>query len=329
MTYKHSVIIDDISDVMIHPRPLFDRLKVLWKKQLSDAAANALGTPLNGCVACGEKGIYKYFSIWGYAYSRCPKCASVFLNPRPRRSFYEKAFFHSPISEFVTSAEYQDQHGQRFRRVIEPLLSEMIQESRSETMTVLEVFGRNQHVLNYLNKQEKIRKLFRFEAAVEDRSGRSVSVENLERLEDDSCDIILLLMAVEQMLAPEKIFPLLAKKMRRGGSMLVLARLGSGIDVQILRGKNPTVFPMEHMQLFSVEGYEHLCEESGMTVLELSTPGLLDVAYLRQHFSRHPKDDNVFQYFFQHRSAIDVERLQQFIQEVRLSSALKLICTKK
>ncbi len=329
MTYKHSVIIDDITDVMIHPKPLFNRLKDLWKDYLEEKKEQAGWVSLKQCTACGAKDIYKYFSVWGYSYSRCLKCASVFLNPHPQKQFYENAFFDSPISEFVNSGEFQEQHAVRFRRVIEPLLSEIIQNSKNSGMAVLEVFGRNLHVLNYLNVQQKVQKLYRFEAGIKDESGQSVSVSKLDKVEDDSCDLILLLMSAEQMRTPQKMFPLLARKLVRGGAMLILARLGSGIDVQILRGNNPSVFPLEHIHLFSVEGYEHLCEKSGLEVLELSTPGLLDVEYLQQYFSNHSKDDNVFQYFFQHRSSIDIERLQQFIQSVRLSSALKLICKRK
>ena len=46
MTYKHSVIIDDFTDVMIHPKPVFNKLKDLWKQYLLERGDKAGWTSL-------------------------------------------------------------------------------------------------------------------------------------------------------------------------------------------------------------------------------------------------------------------------------------------
>ncbi len=330
MSYKHTVITDDISDVMIHPETVFGELKTLWKEYLSGA-----GMPLSKwvsikhCIACNADDIYTFFSIWDYRYDRCRTCASVFLNPQPPQLLYEAAFFDSPISAFINSPDVQNKYLDRFKKTIHPLLSEIMDGSRNNKMRILEVFGRNRHILDYLNSQQKVREYLRFQAGLKDESGSSLSITRLDEVEDNSCNLILLLMSVEQMRTPAEMFPILSGKLTGDGRMVILARLGSGIDIQLLRGNNTSIFPLEHISLLSVEGYEHLCKRAGLEILELSTPGLLDTEYLRQHYQKHSDEDDVFQYFFKYRTQLDIKRLQQFIQEVRLSSALKLICKRQ
>jgi hypothetical protein len=327
MSYKHSVLMDDITGLMIHPEPVFNELKSKWKDYLSTSGAQDWN-PLGSCPVCGAASTESFFRIWDYVYDRCDSCASVFLNPQPSREFYKKAFYGSPVSEFVNSAPFQDRHRTRFEKAIRPVLSELIQMSRKEKMRVMEVVGRNRHVMEFLGREPKVHEYLRYEAGLEDKSGRSRAVGRLADIEDNSCDLVLMLMSSEQILDPQRIFPELAGKLAEGGLLLVLARLGSGIDVQVLRGENPSIFPLEHINLYSVEGYELLCEKAGLQLMELSTPGLLDAEYLKQYYQKHP-DDSFLNYIFKHRSALDIEKFQYFVQEIRLSSALRLIARKK
>ncbi len=330
MSYKHTVITDEISDIMIHPEPVFGKLKTLWREYLSDAETTLTKrVSIKQCVACNADDIYTFFSIWGYRYDRCRACASVFLNPQPPKVLYEAAFFDSPISAFINSPDVQNKYLDRFKKTIHPLLSEIIDGSKNNKMRILEVFGRNRHILDYLNSQQKVREYLRFQASLKDKSSSSISITRLDEVKDNSCDLILLLMSVEQMHTPAEMLPILSKKLTKDGRMVILARLGSGIDIQLLRGNNLSIFPLEHIYLFSVEGYEHLCKRAGLEILELSTPGLLDTEYIRQYYQKHSEENDVFQYFFKHRTQLDIKRFQQFIQEVRLSSALKLICKRE
>lgn len=328
MTYKHTVITDDYTDIMIHPEPIYSELKRLWKNYLEKAGTSEW-VSLKQCGACDSEEIGHFFSIWDHHYYRCRMCSSIFLNPQPTKTLYETAFFDSPVSKFVISPNVQSNSLARFETAIRPLLSDIIHGFGHSEMRILEIFSRNSHILDYLNNQHMVQEYIRFQTNLNDESGRSMSIDQLNEVDDNSCDLILLLMSVEQMRSPAKMFQILSRKLTRDGRMVILARLGSGIDIQVLRGNSLSIFPLEHMHLFSVEGYEYLCERAGLEILELSTPGLLDTEYLHQYYQKHPEEDDIFQYFFKHRLPLDIKRFQQFIQEVRLSSALKLICKRK
>lgn len=324
MNYRHTVVKDDITDVMLHPQGVHNELKKLWQEFLSLKQVDWILQ--ESCLACGGKDLYVYFNIWGRNYTRCKGCSSVFLNPRPSEKYFEVGFFDSPISRFIISETFMESSLTRFEKVIHPLLSELLWRAGDTGLEVLEVFGRNRHIVDFLSDHPKISKYMRLKSYSFDKVSKAISIESTDQIRDNSCNLILLLMSIDQILAPDILLKELSKKLTVDGSMLILGRLGSGIDIQVLRGNNPYVFPLEHINLFSVEGYESMIEKSGMVVTELSTPGLLDTEYLKDYYQTHPEDDSVFKYFLNHRSSNEIKRFQYFIQEVRLSSALKLIC---
>jgi hypothetical protein len=113
-----------------------------------------------------------------------------------------------------------------------------------------------------------------------------------------------------------------------GGFLVVTARSGSGFDVQVL-WENADVTPLEHLNLISVEGLQTALPRSGFEILEFSTPGQLDVQVVeRLRKERGAVLPRFLEYLLSHRDALCHEKFQDFIQEQRLSSHLRLIARK-
>ena len=110
-----------------------------------------------------------------------------------------------------------------------------------------------------------------------------------------------------------------------GGFLVVTARSGSGFDVQVL-WEHADVSPLEHLNLISVEGMRTLLDRSGFRIVEFSTPGQLDVQVVwRMRNERGVVLPRFLEYLLSHRDAACHERFQDFIQEQRLSSHMRLI----
>lgn len=179
MTYKHTISTDDITDIMIHPEPVFGDLKARWKEYLYEKSTEEDWTSVKRCIACDGDDIRPFFLIWNYRYDRCRNCASVFLNPQPAEALHSKAFYKSPVSQLINSSAYQNYQATRFQKVIKPLLSELIKTAKKERLQVLEVFGRNAHVRDYLLKEKKVEKFLRYAAPLDDETGGSVRIKTL------------------------------------------------------------------------------------------------------------------------------------------------------
>jgi len=128
-------------------------------------------------------------------------------------------------------------------------------------------------------------------------------------------DVAALLTEAERVLVP-------------GGFLIVTARSGSGFDVQVL-WENADVTPLEHLNLISVEGLQTALGRSGFEILEFSTPGQLDVQVVqRLRKERGAVLPRFLEYLLSHRDAHCHEKFQDFIQEQRLSSHMRLIARK-
>ena len=105
----------------------------------------------------------------------------------------------------------------------------------------------------------------------------------------------------------------------------------SGFDLQMLWDKTPYIFVPEHLNLLSIDGLNLLIERSGFGLIELSTPGQLDVELVQLAAKEDPsiKLPSFVSYLLNHRDAEAKEDFQEFLQKHRLSSHVRVAAVKK
>jgi hypothetical protein len=108
-------------------------------------------------------------------------------------------------------------------------------------------------------------------ATSRDRAQAAVLLESLDRVDDPAA----LVRGVVERLEP-------------GGLVFVTALVASGFDVAVLGLKNLYVYPPDRANCFSLAGLSRLLESAGLTLLEVSTPGVLDLEIVRSHADQDP-----------------------------------------
>jgi hypothetical protein len=113
------------------------------------------------------------------------------------------------------------------------------------------------------------------------------------------------------------------------GLLVITTRSGSGFDIQVL-WENSTILPVEHMNLISIEGIRLLLQNFDFEIMEISTPGQLDVQMIERVFRSQEQNciPYFLQYFLRYRDSFAKNRLQQFLQENLLSSHLRIVAKK-
>jgi len=111
------------------------------------------------------------------------------------------------------------------------------------------------------------------------------------------------------------------------GFFLFSTLTASGFDIQVLWENSKSVQPPAHMNLLSIAGIEILVRRAGFELIELSTPGRLDVDIVRNIVLENPQ---IPLPRFVRQLVLDVsddvrEAFQQFLQAHRLSSHLRAI----
>jgi hypothetical protein len=330
---RHVIVHESLKETEARPPGAFahlvERSIASAKKLLEDRARMEV---LGACPACGSPKLEAGFKKHGYDYLHCVLCRSLWVSPRPTPVQYQWYLHESPAAQFRCDPGYLQSIEPRMRDVALPRadqLEGLLGQAQSR-WSIVQVGPRNSMVLEQLHKRGLgplvcVNPLPPYRpitgthvtthASLEQLSAASARIVAVFDSLEHERDVAGLLNEAERVLIP-------------GGFLVVTARSGSGFDVQVL-WENSDVTPLEHLNLISVEGLETALNRSGFEILEFSTPGQLDVQVVdRLRKERGAILPRFLEYLLSHRDPLCHEKFQDFIQEQRLSSHMRLIARK-
>ncbi len=143
--------------------------------------------------------------------------------------------------------------------------------------------------------------------------------------EEASADVLLYLDQLVREAEPVAALQNLRRRIRPGGLLILSTRVGSGIDVLTLRGNIKNLFPYEHSLLPSTKGLEILLQKAGFELLEIQTPGALDVKYLRDNLAGMGKDNLFLRHMLETADKSTLAEFQNFLQKSGMSSHARVV----
>lgn len=140
----------------------------------------------------------------------------------------------------------------------------------------------------------------------------------------------VLLESLDRVDDPRTLLHAVSESLREGGLIFVTALVCSGFDIAVLGLRNLYIYPPDRANCFSLKGIELLLMRAGFALLEVSTPGVLDVEIIQAHLRHDPAIPlSTFE-----RQLVDADEetraaFQSFLQERRLSSFARIVGRKK
>jgi hypothetical protein len=137
----------------------------------------------------------------------------------------------------------------------------------------------------------------------------AVLLESLDRVDDPAA----LVRAVGRCVEP-------------GGLVFITALVSSGFDLSVLGARTLYLYPPDRVNCFSLQGLQRVCRQEGFSLVEVSTPGMLDVEIVRRHLAHDPSLPlSAFE-----RQLLDAdqethEAFQAFLQQQGFSSFARLV----
>ncbi len=260
-------------------------------------------------------------AVEGFEYLGCPESGSLFLAELPASA--EWARLLGLVSRHRQSAEtfHADVAQTRAEHVYSPKL-EWIQSALRmqglERPSVLEVVTPPSAVTALLRgcgSFSEVTTVNEMELAMaqatapRERVEAAVLFESLDRVDDPAA----LLAAVRDRVAD-------------GGLLFVTALVSTGFDVAVLGLRNMYLYPPDRTNCFSLQGLEVLLRQAGFTLLEVSTPGVLDVEIVQTHLRHDPSLPlSGFDRQLLGADRQTLEAFQTFLQQNRMSSFARII----
>ncbi len=100
--------------------------------------------------------------------------------------------------------------------------------------------------------------------------------------------------------------------------------------MQVLWDKAPYIFVPEHLNLLSIEGIKLLVERLGLELVEVSTPGQLDLEFVTRAAEADPTIalPRFVKYLIEQRDPLAHADFQEYLQKHRLSSHVRVAARK-
>lgn len=331
---KQIIINDHLDEADVHPPGLYQRLIEISV----DSAVNLLDQPEKfseiSCPACTTTEYTKAFEKHGYSYWLCNSCSTLFVSPRPSASLIDWYLLDSPAAAFRDSIDYQQAMSQRLHEVVKyrtNWISELCVRMRSNSFApIIDIETRLPDYPSELARQQN-NPCIVAKPLVSLKSTKALEIApNLTALAGRGAKLITAFDVLEHSVDLLQFARAANAALKLGGVLVLTTRSASGFDIQAL-WEHANVFPVEHINLVSVEGIESLLAKTGFEVIEMSTPGQLDIQLIERIWHEQVDVDlpHFLKYFLQHRDNYAKHKLQQFLQQNLLSSHLRVVARKQ
>ncbi len=138
---------------------------------------------------------------------------------------------------------------------------------------------------------------------------------------DGYADLVVCFEVLEHVDDPLKFITALKKMVRSGGYLFISTLCIDGFDLKMLWDKSSQISPPHHINFHSIKGFDILFKRAGLSDIQITTPGQLDVDIVRNFVNKNPeivKNNKFMQNILDDRDKSEL--FQDFLAENQLSS---------
>lgn len=256
----------------------------------------------------------------GIEYLCCPDSGSLFLATLPASEVWSDLL--TEVSQYRQSSKafHRNIKESRAENVFQPKLEwiqNVLRGQNLQSPSVMEVVTPPSDFSALLKKGSTFKEVLTVE---------EISLIRGEKLEKNAFHAALLLESLDRVDDPKKLLEAVSPCLKKEGLLFVTALVSSGFDMAVLGPHNAYLFPPDRANCFSLKGLKQLLKGTGFELLEVSTPGVLDVEVVKAHL----KQDSKIPLSPFERQILDaepglVEDFQSFLQKWALSSFARLV----
>lgn len=300
----------------------FDELLSYRQRCVSDTRRAGQGRIRRREISPVSGGTLEPFgAVEGCVYLRCPESGSLFLRDLPGPEDWARLLSdvsrhrHSPETFHAGIAKTRVEH------VYSPKLEWIRSTLRMQHLA-------SPHVMEVVTPPSEFTPLLDACEAI----GRVTTVDEMElamsRADDapGRVEAATLFESLDRVDDPARLLRAVVERLVPGGLLFVTSLVSSGFDVAVLGVKNMYLYPPDRTNCFSLRGLERLLSDAGLTLLEVSTPGVLDVEIVQTHVRYDPaRSLSGFERQLLSADRETLEAFQTFLQQNRMSSFARII----
>ena len=283
------------------------------------------------CPACLTSKYSHVFKRFGFDYVECKGCKTVFMNPRPSQNLVDDYYMRSEAAKFWSMKFLKVSELDRKDHIYSPRLNWVLGAVRDNKITVkryLDVFSKYSEMLESLKQRLSFDEGYSYcPMVVTEKMGGFQILNEFSQLNKLSVGLATMFEVIERVSEPDVLIGKVIKNLTENALLFLTTSSIDGFEHQVLWDKSNHIFPPDHMNLFSIHGLINILERNSLKILELSTPGNLDVDIVSSRFA---EDNGILVHRFIEKILHGDDKVklafQRFLQENRLSSHVRIVC---
>lgn len=264
--------------------------------------------------------------VEGLAYVRDPEHGSLFLADRPEPAAWARLLAEVSRHRHSPQAFHADLAQSRTDHVYAPKLEWIEDTLRLQEVhrpAILEVVTPPSDFTAFLHESSSF-----VEVLTVDES--DLALRPGGRSDGPQVGAAVLLESLDRAHDPAALLGRVVNRVEDGGLVFVTALVCSGFDFVVLGMRNLYLTPPDRTNCFSLRGLTALLRQAGLSLLEVSTPGVLDLEILRAH----ARQDSSLELSAFERQLVEAdtetqEVFQTFLQQQQLSSFARVVTRKQ
>lgn len=326
----------------MRPRGMHDKVLLLREKcgveffLKENRSFVSMACPACGC---GKNQVFR-FNKYGFCHLECAACRTLYVSPRPQEKSlfryytrYEAPAYWTSILIETNDERKKLQHLPRVRK-----LKEIIDNSDNSRETFVDIGAGNGNFSAAVKEGKIFKKVIA--ADVSEKCVRACKDRGLETwlgtindFKANSLDCIAGNDMIEHLYDPAAFMRTCHSKLKKNGVVMFSTPNGEGFDFKILSDKTENITPPEHLQYFNTGSIRIFLESAGFSVMEITTPGILDVEIIKKQVACRNFDlkgrNEFLSFMFNMKNEGLENTFQDFLVKNGLSSHMLLFAIKR
>ncbi len=303
---KRVVFLEDIAESAIRPDSLYRKYQDILSDEVPKFFSDHSQLIHVDCPGCDAKKSEKIFVKFGLQYCKCTECNTVFASPRPSVKMLNDFYQHSEAVIFWKNEVALRTKESRHRHQSFPLahwVLESADEYLPSTSALLDYNSKYPDFLNIISEGNKFNDIIsinpEFSKQMDLYPQGLVTLNALESIKKE-VQVITAFEVLDRIFDPKKFIQQVYKACGSDSLFFLTANTYSGFEYQMLNEMSPRLHPPDRLNLLTVEAIQNRLTESGFEIIELSTPGRVDVEIVRDVLRRNPSVNvpEIFRYIF-------------------------------
>ncbi len=292
------------------------------------------------CPACSSSSSIFEFEKYGFKFERCTDCQTVYMNPRATPEILDDFYSNSRLYAYWDKYIFPASRSTRMQNIFRPrveYINDLCKKENIETNLIVEIGSASGMFCEEATKSNHFKRVLGIEPSSDQvetcrQLGLEViesTIENVKDL-DQTADIVVSFETIEHISSPSSFILSARNILKKEGLMVLTCPNYLGFDI-LCMGKNSDSLDAEHINMFNPDSLRLLVENSGFSVLEISTPGKLDVDIVQKNYKLNKlsfEKNSFMHHLFNHSDQKILNKFQTFLSDNLLSSHM-LIAAKK